>query len=29
VDVLHRVYAKCMEGQQERMNGKISSALDE
>ncbi|GAA3424620.1 tyrosine-type recombinase/integrase [Streptosporangium nondiastaticum] len=29
VEVLHRVYAKCMEGQQERMNGKISSALDE
>ncbi|WP_434096191.1 hypothetical protein [Streptosporangium roseum] len=28
VEVLHRVYAKCMEGQQERMNGKISSALD-
>ncbi|WP_433245937.1 tyrosine-type recombinase/integrase [Streptosporangium sp. CA-135522] len=28
VEVLHRVYAKCMEGQQERMNGKIGSALD-
>ncbi|WP_433367509.1 hypothetical protein [Streptosporangium sp. CA-115845] len=29
VEVLHRVYAKCMEGQQERTNGKISSALDD
>ncbi|GAA3133150.1 hypothetical protein [Streptosporangium carneum] len=29
VEVLHRVYAKCMEGRQERMNGKIGNALGE
>ncbi|MGW4640926.1 tyrosine-type recombinase/integrase [Sphaerisporangium sp. NPDC004334] len=29
VDVLLRVYAKCIEGQQARANGKISEALDE
>ncbi|MBB6345212.1 integrase [Nonomuraea muscovyensis] len=28
VDVLLRVYAKCMDGQQEQINGKINSALD-
>ncbi|MET8159375.1 tyrosine-type recombinase/integrase [Sphaerisporangium sp. NPDC005289] len=28
VDVLLRVYAKCIEGQQARANGKISEALD-
>ncbi|UBU12533.1 tyrosine-type recombinase/integrase [Nonomuraea gerenzanensis] len=29
VDVLLRVYAKCMDGQQEQINSKINSALDE
>ncbi|MEV0614832.1 tyrosine-type recombinase/integrase [Nonomuraea sp. NPDC050404] len=29
VDVLLRVYAKCMDGQQEQINHKINSALDE
>ncbi|MEW1836594.1 tyrosine-type recombinase/integrase [Nonomuraea angiospora] len=29
VDVLLRVYAKCMDGQQEQINGKINDALDE
>ncbi|MEU4330397.1 tyrosine-type recombinase/integrase [Nonomuraea dietziae] len=29
VDVLLRVYAKCLDGQQERANGKINNALDE
>jgi integrase len=29
VDVLLRVYAKCMDGQQEQVNGKINDALDE
>jgi integrase len=29
VDVLLRVYAKCVDGQQEHINGKINSALDE
>ncbi|MBF8186247.1 tyrosine-type recombinase/integrase [Nonomuraea sp. K274] len=29
VDVLLRVYAKCMDGQQEQINGKINSALNE
>ncbi|NJP96621.1 tyrosine-type recombinase/integrase [Nonomuraea sp. FMUSA5-5] len=28
VDVLLRVYAKCMDGQQEQINGKINDALD-
>jgi integrase len=28
VDVLLRVYAKCMDGQQEQINGKINEALD-
>ncbi|MER6946527.1 tyrosine-type recombinase/integrase [Nonomuraea sp. NPDC000554] len=28
VDVLLRVYAKCMDGQQEQINGKINNALD-
>ncbi|MGW2147499.1 tyrosine-type recombinase/integrase [Nonomuraea bangladeshensis] len=28
VDVLLRVYAKCMDGQQEQINGKINAALD-
>ncbi|MFI6295925.1 hypothetical protein ACIBEJ_30300 [Nonomuraea sp. NPDC050790] len=29
VDVLLRVYAKCMDGQQEQVNGKINNALNE
>ncbi|MFI6325500.1 tyrosine-type recombinase/integrase [Nonomuraea sp. NPDC050556] len=29
VDVLLRVYAKCMDGQQDQANGKINDALDE
>jgi integrase len=29
VDVLLRVYAKCMDGQQEQINGKINDALNE
>ncbi|MFI6739175.1 tyrosine-type recombinase/integrase [Nonomuraea sp. NPDC050451] len=29
VDVLLRVYAKCMDGQQEQINGKINDALDQ
>ncbi|GAT70271.1 integrase [Planomonospora sphaerica] len=29
VDVLLRVYAKCVEGQQDRVNGKIADALDD
>ncbi|MET9244896.1 tyrosine-type recombinase/integrase [Nonomuraea sp. NPDC003709] len=29
VDVLLRVYAKCVDGQQEHINGKINEALDE
>ncbi|MGP4097168.1 tyrosine-type recombinase/integrase [Nonomuraea sp. KM90] len=29
VDVLLRVYAKCMDGQQEQINSKINNALDE
>lgn len=29
VDVLLRVYTKCMEGQQHRANGKIEGALGE
>lgn len=29
VEVLHRVYAKCLDGQRERINGKINNALNE
>ncbi|MFI6637544.1 tyrosine-type recombinase/integrase [Nonomuraea fuscirosea] len=29
VDVLLRVYAKCMDGQQDQINGKINNALDD
>jgi integrase len=29
VDVLLRVYAKCMDGQQDSINGKIKQALDQ
>lgn len=29
LEVLHRVYAKCLDGQRERINGKINNALNE